>query len=324
MEWLAYVLVAAGLATAIYFVVARPQQTVTANPVLDRLERYIDRQTTTYEKPPGPINQVLGTIRRFLAERETRTESDSAYQLAQTDLEKADLPIQPLEWMVLRIAVGVFLFLIITLEMNVVFGLVAGVGVGFLGGRFFLAFRQRRRQRKFEGQLSETSIALANSLRAGYSFAQALAAIGENGRPPVSLEFERATKAIQLGLPMEDALRQMVERNSSDDLDLLVTAVNIHRVVGGNLAEIFDKIGETIRERIRIKGEIHTLTAQARVSGWIIALLPIGLAAILSLIAPDYFDPMLGSLVGYVMLTIGAISMGVGILLIRKIVNIKI
>jgi tight adherence protein B len=104
----------------------------------------------------------------------------------------------------------------------------------------------------------------------------------------------------------------------------MVTAVQIHRVVGGNLAEILDTIAHTIRERVRIKGEIRTLTAQARASGYIISLLPIGLAAMLSVISPDYFGPMFHQMLGIVMLAVGGFSMAVGFALIQKIVKIEV
>jgi tight adherence protein B len=127
-----------------------------------------------------------------------------------------------------------------------------------------------------------------------------------------------------LGISVDDALNHMVKRNQSEDFDLMVTAVQIHRVVGGNLAEILDTIAHTIRERVRIKGEIRTLTAQARASGWIITLLPIGLAAVLTVISPDYFTPMFHETLGIVMLAMGGFSMLIGFALIQKIVKIEV
>ena len=110
--------------------------------------------------------------------------------------------------------------------------------------------------------------------------------MSRNASPPISEEFGRATREIALGISVDDALNHMVQRNKSEDFDLLVTAVQIQRVVGGNLAEILDTIAYTIRERVRIQGEIRTLTAQARISGIIITLLPFGLAGVLELISP--------------------------------------
>jgi tight adherence protein B len=127
-----------------------------------------------------------------------------------------------------------------------------------------------------------------------------------------------------LGISVDDALQHMVRRNVSEDFDLMVTAVQIHRVVGGNLAEILDTIAHTIRERVRIKGEISSLTAQARASGWIITILPLGLAGMLEVISPDYFNPMFHETMGIVMLAIGGFSMAIGFAIIQKIVKIEV
>ena len=127
-----------------------------------------------------------------------------------------------------------------------------------------------------------------------------MATVAKNASPPISEEFGRATREIALGIPVDDALQHMVQRNKSEDFDLMVTAVQIQRVVGGNLAEILDTIAYTIRERVRIHGEIRTITAQARMSGMIITLLPVGLALFLFFVEPivlradDPPDPGLG------------------------------
>jgi tight adherence protein B len=201
---------------------------------------------------------------------------------------------------------------------------VAALAVPVFGGRFLLGFRQRRRVRRFDNQLGDVILMLANALKAGYSFPQALMTVANTGPMPIAGEFGRTSREMQLGLSVDDALRRIVERNASEDLDLLITAVQIHRVVGGNLTEILESIANTIRERVRIKGEIRTLTAQARASGWIISLLPIGLAAVLTVIAPDYFTPMFTQLAGQIMLGVGLLMMGLGILIIRKIVAIRV
>ncbi|MDQ6846968.1 MAG: type II secretion system F family protein, partial [Candidatus Dormibacteraeota bacterium] len=173
-------------------------------------------------------------------------------------------------------------------------------------------------------QLGDTITLLSNALKAGYSFAQALASVSRNASPPISDEFARATREIALGIGVDDALNHMVQRNKSEDFDLLVTAVQIQRVVGGNLAEILDTIAYTIRERVRIQGEIRTLTAQARVSGIIITLLPFGLAGVLEMLSPSYFGPMLTETLGHILLGIGIFSIAIGAAAIQKIVKIEV
>src|SRR5437660_11740092 len=126
------------------------------------------------------------------------------------------------------------------------------------------------------------------------------------------------------GISVDDALNHMVKRNMSEDFDLMVTAVQIHRVVGGNLAEILDTIAFTSRERVRIKGEIRTLTAQGRYSGYLVAFLPIGIMITLNFINPEFMKPLFTELIGQILLVVGAIMMGIGFFAIRKITDIKV
>jgi tight adherence protein B len=194
----------------------------------------------------------------------------------------------------------------------------------WIASGIFLRFRQTRRTRAFENQLGDTIILLSNALKAGLSFAQAMSTVAKNASPPISEEFARATREIALGIPVDDALQHMVQRNKSEDFDLMVTAVQIQRVVGGNLAEILDTIAYTIRERVRIHGEIRTITAQARMSGMIITLLPVGLALFLFFVEPSYFAPMIKETLGWVMLGAGVLSILVGTAIIQKIVRIQV
>jgi tight adherence protein B len=141
---------------------------------------------------------------------------------------------------------------------------------------------------------------------------------------PIAAEFMRVTQEIGLGLNYEEALQNMLRRVPSDDLDLLVTAVNIQGRVGGNLAEILDTIGHTIRERVRIKGEIRVLTAQQMISGYILTGLPVALGLILYLINREYMGRMFTDPCGWIMLGVGMIMIVGGFLIIRRIVNIEV
>ena len=263
------------------------------------------------------MDRVTGSLNPVLAR------SSHSGKLAE-DLQKADLRIKSSEWVLAVLGIGCAVGLLLTLRFgSIVFLAVGLAAVYFLSG-FYLRFRQKRRTRAFNNQLGDTIMLLSNALKAGYSFSQALSTVSKSAGPPMGIEFSRATREIALGIPVDDALNHMVERNQSEDFDLLVTAVQIQRVVGGNLAEILDTIAHTIRERVRIQGEIRTLTAQARFSGWIITLLPVGLAGILTLISPDYFRPMLVQTGGKIMLAVGGVSMAIGVAIIQKIVKIEV
>jgi len=198
----------------------------------------------------------------------------------------------------------------------------------------YISSAANKRMNSFNGQLGDTLNLWVNALRSGYSVLQAMESIATEMPVPISREFERVVQEVRLGLGLEEALMNMYHRVPSEDLDLVITAVNIQREVGGNLAEVLDTISFTIRERVRIKGEIKTLTAQGRISGWIISLLPVGLSAILYLMNPDYvsqlwvkeapwiFEPVFPC--GWVVIGIAITLIGIGAFAIGKIVDVEV
>jgi tight adherence protein B len=254
-----------------------------------------------------------------------------------TQLARADLKLRPAEFVAAWIA-SPFLFLAAAFVLGFIFpGFqnVIALAVAFLVGavfpRYYLKYRQGKRLKAFATQLPDTITLLANSLRAGSSFLQGIELVTREGRPPISEEFERVVREMSLGMALQPALNNLVRRVASEDLELMVTAINIQSQVGGNLATVLDSIAFTIRERIRIIGEINTLTAMQRYSGYVITLLPVGLGIILFLISPSYMGALLknppatfGLPTGVIFIIIGLISMGIGYVLIRRIVDIKV
>ncbi len=229
------------------------------------------------------------------------------------ELAKADLKLRVSEYVMVIVGLIILLCAILFVRFhNPVLALI-GIPVGYFAPGFFLKFRQ-----------SHTVVLLSNALKAGYSFAQAMATIAKSSSPPMADEFSRAVREMNLGVSVDDALAHMVKRIESEDFDLMVTAVQIHRVVGGNLAEILDTIAFTIRERIRIQGEIRTLTAQARASGYIITGLPFALALILTFISPTYITPLFHEWLGYILIGMGLVSIAIGYAIISKITNIQV
>ncbi len=209
--------------------------------------------------------------------------------------------------------------------------LLIGAFIGFFIPRMWLNRRKGGRLNAFNKQLPDTITLLANALRAGSSFLQAIELVVRESRPPISTEFARVIREVNLGLPFEQAMENMVRRVKSEDLELMATAITIQHQVGGNLAEILDSIAFTIRERVRIKGEINTLTAQQRMSGYVVGFLPIGLAGFLFIAAPGFTQPMfdpraaiIGLPAGVILLAIGGFMMFIGFMLIRKIVDIEV
>jgi tight adherence protein B len=176
----------------------------------------------------------------------------------------------------------------------------------------------------FNKQLPDTITLLSNSLRAGSSFLQSIELVSRESPAPMGPEMGRVVREVNLGLSMEEALSNLVRRIKSDDLDLMVTAIGVQQQVGGNLAEILDTIAFTIRERVRIKGEIRTLTAQGRYSGYLVAFLPIAIMVTLNFINPEFMQPLFTELIGQILLVVGAIMMLIGFFAIQKITDIKV
>lgn len=276
------------------------------------------------DRPSGPLGALLQRFRGRQSAAALAAQRNRNAELMEA-LGRADVKLRPMEWYLIRIGTILLLAMIgFAVYRSLVFTAILAV-VGFFAPPLVLRFRERRRSRAFNDQLGDVLILLSNGLKAGYSFPQAMASIARSANPPVAEEFARATREIQLGITTDEALSHMVARIRSEDLDLVVTAVGIQRVVGGNLAEILDNIAFTIRERVRIKGEIRTLTAQARASSYIITALPIGLALILQAINPAYIGPLLSFKgPGPYILMACAVSIAFAFYVMQRIANIEV
>jgi tight adherence protein B len=321
----------AGLAALAVFVIAvGVAMSAGGGTVSSRLQRYASANVGEATEGGERESAVVAGLSRVI-ERQ-----DLATRLA-VDLARADLKMRPAEFLILW-AVTPIIFVALAFAIGFVFpgfqnvvALVVAFLLGLYAPRFYLKRRQAKRVQAFGEQLPDTITLLANSLRAGSSFLQGIELVTREARPPISEEFDRVVRDMQLGLALIPALNNLVRRVASEDLELMVTAIQIQSQVGGNLATVLDSIAFTIRERIRIKGEINTLTAMQRYSGYVITLLPVGLAGILFLISPSYMTAMIekppemfGLPMGVVLFAIGLISMGIGYLLIRRIVDIKV
>jgi tight adherence protein B len=240
-----------------------------------------------------------------------------------TELARADLKLTVAEYFLFNVASMLIGFLIALLLFRNILAMVGGL-LGFYIPRLYVGLRQRRRLIAFNNQLGDTITLLANSLRSGYSLLQSMETVAKELAPPVSEEFGRVVREIGLGLSNEEALNNLLRRVNSDDLDLMITAINVHHEVGGNLAEILDTIGHTIRERVRIKGEIRSITAGQRFSGYVIAFLPFGLAALLFMLNREYMSVLFTDQCGLTMLVAAAMGMIAGFFIIQRIVAIEV
>jgi tight adherence protein B len=185
--------------------------------------------------------------------------------------------------------------------------------------------QQTQRLQKFDNQLGDMLNLMVNGLRAGFSTMQAMEAVSKELPPPICDEFHRVVQEMQLGVPMERALDNLLRRIPSEDLDLVITAINVQREVGGNLAEILDTISFTIRERVRIKGEIRVLTTQASYSGKMLSFLPLGVMGILYLMNRVYMmEFFVHGICGYIPLAIAAMLIGAGSFVMGKLADVDI
>jgi tight adherence protein B len=283
----------------------------------DMRAEYLPQAQRGPQNPREAFTEAMDAFNRILTSR-PRT-SKVADNLA-----RADIKLRVSEYALIVIAVMVLAFLVTFVINGTFIVAVVFAGLAYFVPGFYVKYRQRKRYRAIQNQLGDTILLLSNALKAGYSFAQSMATIARSAPQPMSDEFTRAVREMNLGITVDDALDHMNARIQSEDFDLMVTAVQIHRVVGGNLAEILDTIAFTIRERIRIHGEIRTLTAQARASGYIIIALPFALTGILTLVTPSYVLPLFKEPLGWAMLALALVMMGIGYAIIRKIASIEV
>lgn len=332
-------IVAAVAALAILLIAIGIATSGRGSGVTARLERYASGQPQTTKAPSsgqGPISDLIAQSASIAQLNRIVEERDFGANIAR-ELARADLKLKVSEYLfiwagaIVGIPVVMFILGFFSPGLQNPIVLLVGAVIGFFLPRFYVKRRQGGRLNAFNKQLPDTITLLANALRAGSSFLQAIELVVRESRPPISTEFQRVIREVNLGLPFEKALQNMVRRVESEDLDLMATAISIQYQVGGNLAEILDSIAYTIRERVRIKGEIRTLTAQQRISGYVVAFLPIGLTVILFLIAPNFMAPMFDPAVsiagiptGIILMGIGATMMFIGFMLIRKIVDIEV
>lgn len=238
-------------------------------------------------------------------------------------MQQADWPIRGTEFEAILLLwgglVGLVTFLV-TLKGAMFF---VGAFVGILMGFALLGLRIRRRRKKFTNQLGDMLTMVANALRAGFSFMQAFELISREMDAPMGREVQLVVNEVNLGNTLESALDNMQRRVASPDFELVVTAVLIQRQVGGDLASILDTISETIAERVRMRREVMTLTAQGRASAWVVACIPIGLALAISVLNPDYLKPLLETDIGRMFIVAAVVLELVGFMIIYRIVNIQ-
>lgn len=310
----------AGLAVILLFWGLAQGLSASRSLVETRLDQYAGHQEEARQQADAELQRIalplMAGLNKVIARR-------SFAERIATDLARADLKITVAEYLffigasvILGVAVGFFLF-------RDALAILGGV-VGFFLPSLFVRQRQGQRLRTFNNQLGDAITLLANSLRSGYSLLQSMETISKELSPPMSDEFHRVVREIGLGLSNDQALDNLLRRINSDDLDLMVTAIKIQHEVGGNLAEILDNIGHTIRERVRIQGEIRVLTSMQRMSGYVITALPVFMGTFLFIVNRPYMQILFTDPCGLSMLLTAVVGVIAGFLIIRRVVAIEV
>lgn len=291
--------------------------------VAERIQMFSGYQPSVVRK--ASVFEVLRSrLHEIFAEKARRTDTGLGRKKLDLMMVRAGLPLLGSEFLAISAGGALLVFVIFALATrNPVTGLLALLL--FLAADFvFVQRRITKRLDNFQRQLADCLSLVANSLRAGFSFLQTMEIISREMEPPMSSEFERVMRDTSLGKSLDEALHDMDERVGSADFSLVITAVLIQQQVGGNLATILDTIRNTISERIRIRREVNTLTAQGKMSGIVLACIPVALALFFYVSSPEYLEPLLTTDIGK-MAIIGALFLViVGFAIIRKIVDIKV
>ncbi len=239
-------------------------------------------------------------------------------------LEAAGISLRSGEFVVATVGAGLLGAVIAAAALqNVLLAAVIGV-LSALAPMIFLRTALNRRGDKMREQLPDVLTIMASSLRAGHSFLQALDTTAREIPEPANVEFQRLVAEIRLGRPAEDALEALADRVGSSDFRWAVLAVNIQREVGGNLAEILDNVSDTLRERAMMRRQIRVLTAEGRLSAWVLSILPFAIALYMFAVNPKYISLLFTKQIGLFMLGVGGVLMVLGVLWMRKIVDIDV
>ncbi len=304
-------LAVASLVYAVWQITRRGQASERLNFYVSQ-QNLIDASDSEMEAPPlaDRINQTIN--RQGFADQIAR------------NLSQANLPLTVPEYLLLRTAIPALLAIVVLFIWRTAIAVPPAILVGTIAPIFWLRSRRRRRNQDFNDQLADMLAMLASSMRGGFSLLQSIANASRESQEPTRTELWRVTQEVQLGISLNNALDNLAQRVESNDLELVVTAIKIHSRVGGNLTTVLETISTTIRERSRLRRDIHVITSMQRISSYVIGLLPIALGLFILAINPAYIMRLFTPGV-YLCIPFGALLFSaIGFLLIQRIVDIKV
>ncbi|CZR10343.1 type II secretion system F family protein [Trichococcus ilyis] len=278
------------------------------------LEEYHEEQD---KKQNGLLKGLLRSMIRYV-------EKSNYYSRIRTKLVQAYTKMKPIEFIEISIMAGLFLGFVLWMLTNHFFLALLGFVVAFRVPEMLLETIRKKRSKKLNDQLPQALSLISNGLRAGFSFPQAMAVVGREMEAPIADEFAKVLRDNSYGKNMDEALMDLGKRTEDEDLDIFITTLLIHLQVGGDLSEILDTISETIRERVKLKGDIRTMIAQSQMSAVIIGVLPIAIAAAMFVINPAYIGKLFQDSMGLMMLGIAGAMIFFGAFILTRIVKVKI
>lgn len=271
-------------------------------------------------EPKTQARLLTGVLQRTV----NNIEKSNYYARIKSKLLQAYVKMKPIEFIEVSLLSGLVLAGILYLFVGNWLLVIIGFMAGFKIPEMVIETIRQKRAKQLNDQLPQALSLVANGLRAGFSFPQAMAVVGREMEAPISEEFSKVLRDNSYGKTMEEALQDLGKRTDDEDLDIFITTLVIHQQVGGDLSEILDIISETIRERVKLKGDIRTLIAQSKMSAWVIGILPVAIGAALFALNPSYMGTMLRNPLGLALLGVAGGMMLIGAFILTKIVKVKL
>jgi tight adherence protein B len=289
-----------------------------------RLNKYLvqkRRQAAVKEEPQGEKPSIILGMSKIIGKKFFRPGKAKGWG---AELQQAGMKIPVEQFFGLRVLASMGTVLIASVLGYGGWFFAPAILAGFWLPVFYVKWKKKKRLNRCMTQLPPTLGTMANALRSGFSFMQTMQLVAKDIPDPLGPEFQRVLEEIGLGLTIEEAFERLLQRMPNRDLEVVITALLIQRSTGGNLAQLLETMQETITGRVRIKEELNALTAQGRISGYIITLLPIILLILINMMNPGYAAPLFSHMLGFIMLGVSAVMITLGWLVIRKIVSIEV
>ena len=313
------------IATIVGFLVLLGALILMKAPLGSRLRRQITPHLAEHQRKRtrGPVQERFATASTLMRATERAFGHLSAWHALHRLLERADVPLRTVELVYAALGSGLVMGLVFAVAGAPTLVTLVALAGGSAVPIVVVWWKAKRRLTAIDDQLPDLLVTLAASLKAGHSFRQGIQAVVDEGQPPSSKEFKRVLTETRLGRPMDDALADMATRIGSKNVSFVVTSVTIQRQVGGSLAGIFDMVAEAVRNRQQFARKIRSLTAMGRASAYVLVGVPFFMLGTITLLSPEYMDPLYHTSTGHKLLVLGLVMISVGSLMLRKIVSFR-